>query len=471
LDLRIKEVADLGKITNIQKEKELIGSFLLSREAINLAVDNNFLASEFTDIFNQEVLESILQKCRIDGDFLPTTEYIIDQLKLIGKEADEARIKINRYKKMVQREIVKDRQILDITQENMAILKDLSLKRKVINVLRKGIENIDISAREFISSINKELISIEINDGQVTELHIQDGLLEIKKDMEYQMKHGVEYGYKTHFRDIDIMLDDNITKGSLTYILGRPSNYKTGLALNLMVNMAKAGTPNAMFSHEMSPKNCYRRILSRLTGIEMKKLKKPSTLTQEEWAKLDVAIKEVETWPLYILDGSKLNIGEIDSAIAYLKGKYNIEVIWWDYFQLIRKRDNTIPSDESDFGEISEELRMFAKRYDIAAISLSQANRGCEMRDDKRPTMKDIRNTGKAEQDAENILYVYRDEFYYLSQSEMPNHLEVGALKVREGELKRVLLHFNGAKATLGNCDPLIVMDKSRDYIGGGGTV
>jgi replicative DNA helicase len=471
LDLRIKEAADLGKITNIQKEKELIGSFLLSREAIDLAVDNNFLASEVTDTFNQEVLDSILQKCRIDGDFIPTTEYIIDQLNLVDKEADEARIKINRYKKMIQREIVKDRQILDIVQDNMTILKDLSIKRKVVNVLRNGIENMDVSAREFISSINKELISIELNDGQVTELHIQDGLTEIKKDMIYQMEHGEEYGYKTHFRDIDAMLEDNISKGSLTYILGRPSNYKTGFALNVMVNMAKNKIPTAMFSHEMSPKNCYRRILSRLTSIEMKKLKKPSILTPEDWAKLDAAIKEVESWPLYILDGSKLNIGEIDSAIAYLKGRYGIEVIWWDYFQLIRKRDNTIPADESDFGEISEELRMFAKKYDIAAISLSQANRGCEMRDDKRPTMKDIRNTGKAEQDAENILYVYRDEFYYMSKSEMPNHLEIGALKVREGELKRALLHFNGAKATLGNCDPMVVMDKTRDYIGGGGTV
>lgn len=461
----------MAKITNIQKEKEIIGSCLLSREAIDLAIDNNFLASEFTDNFNQLVLESILQKCRTNSNFIPTTEYIIDQLDLKEKDADEARIKINRYKKMVQREIVKDKQILDIITENMAILKDLSIKRKVINVLRNGIENIDMPAREFISSINKELISIELTDGQVVEMHIQEGLTEIKKDMEYQMKHGIQYGYKTHYRDIDAMLEDNISKGSLTYILGRPSNYKTGFALNVMVNMAKNKIPNAMFSHEMHPKNCYRRILSRLTGIEMKKLKKPDTLTEADWIALDNAIKEVESWPLYILDGSKLNIGEIDSAIAYLKGRYGIEVIWWDYFQLIRKRDNTIPADEADYGEISEELRMFAKKYDIAAISLSQANRGCEMRDDKRPTMKDIRNTGKAEQDAENILYVYRDEFYYLSKSEMPNHLEVGALKVREGELKRALLHFNGAKATLGNCDPLIVMDKSRDYIGGGGTV
>jgi replicative DNA helicase len=113
---------------------------------------------------------------------------------------------------------------------------------------------------------------------------------------------------------------------------------------------------------------------------------------------------------------------------------------------------------------------MMAKNHEVAMIALSQANRGCEQRDDKRPTMKDIRSTGKAEQDAHNIFYVYRDEFYYGSQSELPNHMEIGALKIREGELRKALFHFNGAKATIGNVDPMVVMDKPRDYIGGGGT-
>src|SRR5690606_9509746 len=97
---------------------------------------------------------------------------------------------------------------------------------------------------------------------------------------------------------------------------------------------------------------------------------------------------------------------------------------------------------EWEFGSISEELRMMAMNHNMAIVSLTQANRSCEARDDKRPTLKDIRNSGKLEQDAHNIFYVYRDEFYYLSQSEVPNHMEIGCLKIREGELRKALFHF-----------------------------
>jgi replicative DNA helicase len=114
---------------------------------------------------------------------------------------------------------------------------------------------------------------------------------------------------------------------------------------------------------------------------------------------------------------------------------------------------------------------MMAKNHKVAMVALSQANRGCESRDDKRPTLKDIRSTGKSEMDAHNVFYVYRDEFYNHSQSVFPNHMEIGALKIREGELRKALFHFNGAKATIGNCDPLMTIDLSSDYLGGGGRV
>jgi replicative DNA helicase len=462
----------LGKISNVNKERQLLGSFFISRKAIDIAINNNFMALELVDDFNQLVAENILQICRANSGNLPSIDVVLDNLNFTEKERDQNRIKLNRYKKMMQREILNDQQAIDITVNNLSIIRDLSIKRKVINAIKNGLEHIDIPARDFVSNIAKDLSNVEMNDGVVTEVHIYSGFKEIKAEMQYQMENGEEFGFKTFYRDIDAIMEASgyFAKGSLTYIVGRPSNYKTGLALNVATNMAKNGIVTAIFSHEMSPKNCYRRILARVAGIDMAKIKKPSTLTPEEWAKLDAAIKQVETWPLYIIDGSSLSIGQIDSVLSYLKSKYGLQVAWWDYFQLIRKRDGSIPTEERDFSEVSEELRMFPKKYDLAAIALSQANRGCEQRDDKRPTLKDIRSTGKSEMDAENVLYVYRDEFYYMSKSECPNHLEVGAIKVREGELRRALLHFNGAKATLGNCDPMIVMDKSIDYVGGGGS-
>lgn len=458
----------MSKISNIQKENELIGCFLLSRECIDLAINNKFSGEEPVNPFNKDVINIIMEQSRINSDFIPTIHYIIENLDLEEKKIKESQIKLNRYKKMIQREIVEERQLLDIVENNIKVLKDLYVKRKVIKILKDGLENIELPAREFINSIHSPLTEIEINDGIITEVDIYTGFKEIKEEMEYQLEHGVEFGYKFGLRDFDAMAQDQITKGTLTYIVGRPSNYKTGTALNLAQNSAMAGTPTALFSNEMKVPDVYRRILSRVTGIKMAKLKKPDLLTKDEWNKLDEAINLVKKWPLYVVDSSNINIDQMNSAIGFLCSKYGVEIVFQDYMQLIRTRKGNIPSEEWEFGHISEELRMMAMNHNIALISLTQANRSSEARDDKRPTLRDIRNSGKLEQDAHNVFYVYRDEFYYGSKSEVPNHIEIGALKLREGELKRILLHFNGACATLSDADPIIVSDKSSDYIGGG---
>jgi replicative DNA helicase len=460
----------MGKISNVQRERELIGLFMLSRDSLNVAIEENFNAEECVNKNNKQILEIILEESRFNSTFIPSSHYIIDKLELKEeKDIRAVQLKLNRYKKMIEREVINDAQYIDMTKRNILKLRDLYTKRKIIHVLKNGLDEIELPAREFISTIQKGLNEVEINDGMIVEVSIHSGFQDLKKEMEYQVENDIEFGYRFGLRDFDKLTQDQIADGTLTYILGRPSNYKTGTALNLAQNSAMEGTPTALLSNEMGVSDVYRRILARVTGIEMAKLKKPKELTAEQWQKLDDAIEKVKEWPLYVVDSSRLNIGQVDSVLAYLVSKYGLRIAFQDYFQLIRTRKGNIPTDEAEFAENSEELRLMAKNHNIALVALSQANRGCEQRDDKRPTMKDIRSTGKAEQDAHNIFYVYRDEFYYGSQSEVPNHLEIGALKIREGELRKILLHFNGAKATLGNCDPLVVIDKPRDYIGGGG--
>jgi replicative DNA helicase len=461
----------MAKISDVQKERELIGLFLLSRECVSHAIDNGFTPADVVDKFNKQVLKIIHDKCLLDLTFLPTINYIIDELNIEEeKEKKKTLVKLNRYKKMIQREL-QESQYKDVVQSNILELKDLTIKRRVIHVLKDGLEKIDIPAREFLSTINRALVQIELNDGLIKEVSIYNGFKDLKAEMEEQKRKGIQFGFKTHLRDIDKMIQDNIAKKTLTYIVGRPSNYKTGLALNMASNMAQNNIPTAFFSHEMDGPAIYRRLLSRVAKIDMNRIKQPDILTTDEWAAIDSAIKEVELWPLYVVDAANLNIAEIPSVVATLKSNYGVEVVFEDYFQLIRTKKGTIPTEEGEFGEISEELRMIAKEFDVAMIALSQANRKCESRDDKRPTLQDIRSTGKAEMDAHNVFYVYRDEFYYHSQSEVPNHMEFGALKIREGELKKVLLHFNGGKATIGNADPMVLMDRSIDYVGGGGYV
>lgn len=459
----------MAKITNKQKEKETIGLALINKNSLSIFIENNLTAEDFTDKFNKKIISIILDEYRLNHLYFPSVLDLVDKIESSSeKEKKETHVILNRYKKMIEREVTEEEQVIPLIERNIAALKECTLKRRVINVLKNGLEDIGDNAIEWITSLKTNLNNIEINDNSIKELHIHTGFTEIKADMIEQAKNDVIIGYRTYYRDLDVLLEGQITDGSLTYVLGRPSNYKTGTALNVAMNQAENKIPVAIFSHEMDGKAVYRRLLSRVTKISMKKLKNPKSLTPEEWAALDEAIAYVKSLPLYVVDSAKLNITQIHSVVAYLQAKYGIKIIYEDYLQLIRTAKGNIPTEEGEFATISEELRNIAKDFNIAVIALCQANRSCEQRDDKRPTLKDIRSTGKAEMDAHNVLYVYRDEFYYGSKSELPSHLEIGALKVREGELKRVILHFNGALATLGDADPLITVDKGLDYIGGG---
>src|SRR6185312_15075895 len=165
--------------------------------------------------------------------------------------------------------------------------------------------------REFLSGINRELVSIEIDDGTIKEVSIYTGFKELKAEMEEQKRTGIEFGFKTYLRDVDDMVKDNISKKSLTYIVGRPSNYKTGFALNVASNMAQNGIATAFFSHEMDGPAVYRRILARIANIDMDRIKSPKDLTDDEWSRIDAAIDTVQEWPLYVVDAANINIAEI----------------------------------------------------------------------------------------------------------------------------------------------------------------
>jgi replicative DNA helicase len=266
----------MGKISNIQRERELIGLFMLSRDSLDMAIASNFTAEECVNQDNMDILQNILIEARLREDFIPSSHFIIDSLELKKeKEIKETQLQLNRYKKMVEREIVNDAQYKDITERNILKLRDLYTKRKVINVLKNGLDSIDLPSREFISDIQKGLNNVEINDGMILEVSIHSGFEDIKKEMIYQMENDIEFGFRFGLRDFDKMTQDQIARATLTYIVGRPSNYKTGTLLNILQNAAMEGIPAAILSCEMKVNDVYRRILSRVTGIPMKKLKKP----------------------------------------------------------------------------------------------------------------------------------------------------------------------------------------------------
>lgn len=240
-----------------------------------------------------------------------------------------------------------------------------------------------------------------------------------------------------------IALDDllgGFTKKNLILLAARPSMGKTMLALNIMMNMVKNGHPVAMLSLEMSYSELHVRLITSLTGIPYKSIMEMS-MTSEEFQEMSDLTELFEKWPMHISESS-LNIQEIKRSAVRLKREHNIEVLFIDYLQLISGVKYT-DNRNLEIGGITKDLKTLAKELDIAVILLSQLNRGLETRPDKRPIASDLRDSGSIEQDADIVMFIYRDVVY--NKEANPSDAEIIINKNRNGESHRTInLSFEG---------------------------
>ena len=242
----------------------------------------------------------------------------------------------------------------------------------------------------------------------------------------YQRGGGLA-GISTGLTDLDTKLG-GLHKSDLLILAGRPSMGKTSLATNIAFNIAKAyrkgqlqdGSHGAVdggvvgfFSLEMSAEQLASRILAEAAEISSHKLRQ-GDLTETEFRRLVEAAKQLEACPLYIDDTAAIPIAQLAARARRLKRTQGLDVLIVDYLQLVR---GTSENRVQEIGEISMGLKAIAKELNIPVIALSQLSRQVESRDDKRPQLSDLRESGSIEQDADVVMFVYREE-YYLSREE-----------------------------------------------------
>ena len=221
-------------------------------------------------------------------------------------------------------------------------------------------------------------------------------------------------------------------------------------------------TPTLFVSLEMDAVSISRRILSNLCKIEFSKMRTPREISRDEWEVIEYEIGKLENIPFYIIEGKNMTVAMLRNTIAEFKEKYGIKAVYIDYWQLLKKDNGRTPREESDYAEISEELRTIALEENIAVIAAAQLNREVEKRQDKRPTLADGRNTGKAEQDASIIIGLYRDEYYNGANSEEPNVIELILLKMRNGVTKTIKAFYDGRYQEVDNL-PAVSDEKFED--------
>ena len=246
-------------------------------------------------------------------------------------------------------------------------------------------------------------------------------------------------GVPTGFRD----MDDKTTgfqPGDLVIIGGRPSMGKTALALNVAQHVAvERKEPVAIFSLEMAIEQLVMRLLCSEAMVNSNNVRK-GFVQKEDWTKLTTAAGRLMDAPLFIDDSSNINVLEMRSKARRLKMEHGLSMIVVDYLQLMRGRSG-MERREQEISDITRSLKGVAKELKVPVVALSQLNRGVELRPNKRPTLSDLRESGAIEQDADIIIFLYRDEVY-TNNPETKGQGELIIAKQRNGPTGTVKVSF-----------------------------
>jgi replicative DNA helicase len=358
------------------------------------------------------------------------------------------------------------------------VVYDLALRRKLIKIgeeiVNDAFDNeIDLSANEQIEKAEQYLFNIA-SEGVAESgfMALRDSLSQSIRRISHAHAHSDQLtGISTGFIDLDESLF-GMQNSDLIILAARPSMGKTALAVNMAVNAAKYLVDNhkdvnspvpsiGFFSLEMSSEQLATRILSMESGIESGILRSGKFPDKKEFTKLGEHERKLLKLPLFIDDTPALSIGAIRTRARRLKRKNNLAVLFIDYLQLIRGSTST-ENRVQEITQITQGLKAIAKELNIPVIALSQLSRSVEQREDKRPQLSDLRESGSIEQDADVVMFIYRDE-YYLERKKPPEHkaeeyakwyaqssesckvAEIAIAKQRNGPIGTVKLHFNGA--------------------------
>ena len=265
-------------------------------------------------------------------------------------------------------------------------------------------------------------------------------------------------GVSTGFTDLDEMTA-GLQPSDLIIVAGRPSMGKTTLAVNFAENAAiKNQVPVAIFSMEMPGEQLALRMMSSLGHIDQHKIR-TGKLDDDDWPRLTSAVSLLDAAPIFIDDTPALSPIELRARARRLKREHNLGLIVVDYLQLMQVT-NTRENRTNEISEISRNLKALAKELDVPVIALSQLNRSLEQRTDRRPVMSDLRESGAIEQDADVIMFIYRDEVYH-EDSPQKGLAEIIIGKQRNGPIGKVSLTFRGQFTRFENT-------ARENYYGGG---
>ena len=326
---------------------------------------------------------------------------------------------------------------LNVVDQKAALRR---LIRTATNIVSDGYERQD-EVDSVLSDAERNILKVSQRKGQSSFHPIGSVLSDAYSTIEkLHQSSGEITGIATGFTDLDKMTA-GFQRNDLIIVAARPSVGKTAFALNISQNVAvRTGENVAIFSLEMGAEQLVMRMLCAEGNIDAQRLR-TGRLEAEDWGRLSLAMSSLSQAGIYIDDTPGLRVNEIRAKCRRLKQEHGLGMIMIDYLQLIVGNGKPGENRQQEVSEISRTLKAIARELQVPVIALSQFSRGVESRQDKRPMMSDIRESGAIEQDADIVAFLYRDD-YYDKESEDANTIEIIIAKQRNGPTGTVKLSF-----------------------------
>ena len=417
---------------NLEAEESILGGILIKPDAISQILEI-LKPDDFYKISHKIIYEAMLK--------LYETGNIIDPVILMDK--------IKKGNKLD--EIGGEEALFEImnsvpTAANITnyarIVNEKAILRNIINV-GTGIVEMAYEGYEEVEQIldkaENMIFKVSENKEKKEIVSVKDLIDDEFERLEkvYQNK-GEVTGIGSGFKQFDTMTS-GFHPSDLVIIAARPSMGKTAFALNLALNAAlKQKKGVLIFSLEMSNSQIFQRLISAESKVPLNKLRN-GFLASDEWSKVGLSTGRLAETPIYIADVPNVTVMEIRALCRRLKAEGNLDMILIDYLQLIKGSGRE--SRQQEISEISRNLKGLARELDVPVISLSQLSRAPEQRSDRRPMLSDLRDSGAIEQDADMVVFLYRDD-YYNEDSEFKGLAEIIIGKQRNGPVGTVQLKF-----------------------------
>lgn len=347
------------------------------------------------------------------------------------------------------------------TKSYVTLIRDKAIARKMIaaaeKIVEDGFENssdIDV----YLDEAEKNVLDISRNRKTAEFRTPSDVMSAVMKQVQMMAEnHSDITGYKTGFVALDHTLH-GFQKGDLIILAARPAMGKTAVALNLSMNVANYNPDGAVaiFSLEMPAEQLGMRLLSARSHVAGDKIK-TGRLTNDEWNAINEAAADLSKLPVYIDDTSGIKVPEIFSKCRRLQAEHGLNLVLIDYIQLITgSGKRASESRQQEVSDISRSLKALARELKVPVIALSQLSRTVEQRENKRPMLSDLRESGAIEQDADIVMMLYREAYYDDAAKEAANQsgserLEINVAKHRNGATRKINVAFEGATNALYN--------------------